>query len=103
MAKTSWTGQRQDRKSIADRVATYGLKVYCTDCGKQHRHFAQRGERLRMIGSPCCAARMHPARWGGWADWRLAAREVRRQEPAGVSDERVQRVGREYFMRGCDS
>ncbi len=96
-------GQRQDRKAIADRVATYGLKVFCTDCGKQHRHFTGRGERLRNIGSACCGARMHPSRWAGWATWRLAPRDARREEPAAVRDLRVERVGREFYMRGLDS
>ncbi len=96
-------GQRQDRKSIADRVATYGLRVFCTDCGKQHRHFTGRGARLRDLGSDCCGARMHPARWTGWAAWRLLPRSTRREETAGRRDERIERVGREFFMRGCDS
>ena len=96
-------GQRQDRKSIADRVATYGLRVFCTDCGKQSRHFTGRGARLREIGSACCGARMHPARWAGWATWRLLPRATRREETAGRRDERIERVGSDHFMRGCDS
>lgn len=96
-------GQSQSRESIADRVATYGLKVYCTDCGLQHRYFTGRGQRLREIGSACCAARLHPARWNGWAAWRLSPRDSRREEPTTPRDERIQRVGRDYFMSGCDS
>jgi len=96
-------GQRQGRQAIADRVATYGLKVFCTDCGKLHRHRTGRGERLRTIGSPCCGARMHPARWAGWADWRNSPRLTRREEISQPADPRVERVGREFFMRGLDS
>jgi len=96
-------GQRQDRATIADRVATYGLKVFCTACGKLHRHFAGRGERLRNIGSACCAARMRPSRWSGWPEWRLRSFEDRREEPAEAADPHVVRVGRDSFMRGLDS
>jgi len=96
-------GQRQDRESIADRVATYGLKVFCTDCGKLHRHFAARSERLRNVGSPCCGARMHPARWKGWDAWRMKPLHSRREETAGKRDDRILRLGGDYFMRGCDS
>jgi len=96
-------GQRQDRAAIADRVATYGLKVFCTDCGKLQRHFAARGERLRNIGSDCCGARMHPARWNGWAAWRMAPRDLRREETTTLRDERIQRVGGDFFMSGLDS
>ncbi len=101
--KLLFEGQRQDRQTIADRVATYGLKVFCTDCGLQSRHHTGRGVRLRNVPSPCCRARMHPARWSGWEAWRVAPRDVRREDVAGVRDPRIERVGREYFMRGLDS
>lgn len=98
-----WEGQSQSRASIADRVATYGLKVFCTDCGLQHRHFTGRGQRLRNVASPCCAARMHPARWSGWEAWRNKPRGLRREEAAAVADPRIVRVGGKSFMRGLDS
>ena len=96
-------GQSQDRRAIAERVATYGLKVFCTDCGLMHRHRTVGGERLRTIPSACCGARMRPSRWQGWAEWRRAPRELRREEPARPSDPRVVRVAGEYYMRGFDS
>ena len=96
-------GQRQDRKTIADRVATYGLKVFCTDCGLLHRHHTGRGERLRNVSSPCCGARMHPSRWAGWDRWRMVSRDLRREEPATLADPRTMRVGKTVYMRGCDS
>jgi len=99
----AFEGQRQDRSAIADRVATYGLKVFCTDCGLQHRHHTGRAFRLRQVCSPCCGARMHPARWEGWAAWRLLPPAARREETVTPADERIERVGRNYYMRGCDS
>lgn len=96
-------GQSNDPRAIAERVATYGLKVYCTDCGKQHRHFSGRGPRLGYVPSPCCGSRMRPARWRGWAAWRLSKRSERREEPATVPDRRIERVGGEFYMRGLDS
>ena len=97
-------GQRQDPAAIAERVATYGLKVFCTECGKRHRHFARRGLRLRNTGSTCCGARMRPARWSGWESWRGTPPILRRQEPAHVEpDPHVVRVGKDFFMRGLDS
>jgi len=96
-------GQSQDRRSIADRVATYGLKVFCTDCGLMHRHRALGGERLRNIPSVCCGARMRPSRWQGWAEWRRGPRELRREEPAALPDRHVVRVAGKYYMRGLDS
>jgi len=99
----AWEGQRQDRATIADRVATYGLKVFCTDCGLQSRHFTGRGQRLRNVASACCAARMRPARWSGWPAWRVAARGIRREDPQTVADPRVERVAGQSFMRGLDS
>jgi len=95
-------GQRQDRRAIAERVATYGLKVFCTDCGLMSRH-RQGGERLRHIASVCCGARMHPARWGGWGEWRRGPRALRREEPAAPADPHVVRKGGNYFMSGLDS
>lgn len=102
--KTSqvFAGQRQDRAAIADRVATYGLRVFCTDCGLMSRH-RQGGERLRHVASVCCGARMHPARWGGWGEWRRGSRALRREEPTAPADPHVERKGGSYFMRGLDS
>jgi len=96
-------GQRQDRRAIADRVATYGLKVFCTDCGLMSRHRTVGGERLRHIPSICCGARMHPARWGGWGEWRRGPRALRREEPAAPADPHVVRKSGHYYMRGLDS
>jgi len=96
-------GQRQDRLAIADRVATYGLKVFCTDCGMMHRHRKAGGERLRNVPSPCCAARMRPTRWGGWDEWRRGTRATRREEAAPFSDGYVLRRSGRYYMRGLDS
>ena len=96
-------GQNQNRRAIAERVATYGLKVFCTDCGLQHRHRTVGGERLRNIPSACCGARMHPARWGGWSEWRRGPRALRREEPAALPDRHVVRVAGNYYMRGLDS
>ncbi len=93
-------GQRQDRKAIADRVATYGLKVFCTDCGKLQRHRTGYGQRLRYQASPCCLARMHPARWKGWELWRVEPRHSRREEPLPVMDGDVVKVGGQLYMRG---
>ncbi len=99
----AFEGQRQDRRAIADRVATYGLRVFCTDCGRMHRHRGIGGERLRNIPSVCCGARMRPSRWRGWAEWRRTPRPSRREEPAPLPDPYVRRCGGEYFMRGFDS
>jgi len=99
----SYEGQLQDRRSIADRVATYGLKVFCTDCGLQHRHRTGVEERLRNIASPCCGARMHPGRWDGWAAWRKIRRDLRREVPVGKPDGRMFRVDGATYMRGLDS
>lgn len=96
-------GQRQDSKAIAERVATYGLKVFCTDCGQLHRHRTGLGLRLRNTESPCCAARMRPVRWSGWAQWRAATRNTRRENPTPVTDPYVVRHGKKYFMIGFDS
>lgn len=75
-------GQANDRQAIIDRIATYGLRVFCTDCGRLHRHYAGRADRLRNLASPCCGARMRQVRWKGWQHWRTADREARREEPA---------------------
>ena len=91
----AFEGQRNDRRAIAERVATYGLKVFCTDCGLMQRHKTAGGERLRSIPSACCGARMRPRVWKGWAEWRSGPRELRRQEPAPVQDDHVVRVGSE--------
>ena len=97
-------GQGQDRRAIAERVATYGLKVFCTDYGLMHRHRTVGGERLRSIPSACCGARMRPSRWKGWDAWRSGPRELRREEPAHAPGDRyVVRVGGKYYMRGLDS
>lgn len=96
-------GQSQNRSAIADRVATYGLKVFCTDCGLMHRHRTIGGDRLRHKASACCGARMHPARWKGWDQWRRGPRGLRREEPAALPDRHVVRVEGKYYMRGLDS
>jgi hypothetical protein len=96
-------GQSNDRRAIAERVATYGLRVFCTDCGLMHRHRSAGGDRLRSKASPCCGARMRPKVWNGWAQWRRASRVQRREEPAPLPDPYVARVGGKYFMRGFDS
>ena len=96
-------GQHQDRRAIAERVATYGLKVFCTRCGLMHRHRTIGGDRLRNLPSPCCGARMRPARWKGWDEWRHRSRDTRAEEPVPLADAHVVRVGRHYYMRGLDS
>lgn len=96
-------GQRQDPAAIADRVATYGLKVFCTECGKRHRHFTRRGIRLRSAASPCCGARMHPSAWPGWEMWSNKPPILRREEVADNADARLLRIGKDYYMRGIDS
>lgn len=96
-------GQKQDRRAIADRVATYGLKVFCTECGLMHRHRTGGGERLRNIPSACCGARMRPSRWSGWAEWRRGPRTLRREEPQPLGDPHVVRKAGHYYMRGLDS
>ncbi len=105
-AKRVWIpseGQRQDRAAIADRVATYGLRVFCTDCGLMHRHRTIGGDRLRNVPSACCGARMRKAKWEGWPGWRSGPRELRRQEPEPLPDRYVVRRGGKYYMRGLDS
>ena len=102
-ASPAFEGQRQDRRAIMERVATYGLKVFCTDCGLMHRHRTVGGERLRSIPSACCGARMRPSRWKGWSEWRQSSRHLRREEPARPADPRVVRVAGQYYMRGFDS
>lgn len=99
----AFEGQGQDRRAIAERVATYGLKVFCTDCGLMHRHRTAGGERLRSIPSVCCGARMRPKIWKGWDQWRRGPRDLRREEPAAVPDRHVVRVAGKYYMRGLDS
>ncbi len=101
-ASGAFEGQRQDRKSIAERVATYGLRVFCTDCGLMHRHRTNGGDRLRNVPSSCCGARMRKAKWQGWDAWRRGPRELRRQEPAPMDGYVVRRQGK-YYMRGLDS
>lgn len=95
----AFEGQSQDRQAIADRVATYGLKVFCTDCGLMHRHRTIGGDRLRNVPSVCCGARMRPGRWKGWGEWRIGLR----QEPESPPDGRIIRKGGQYYMRGFDS
>lgn len=99
----AFEGQSQDRAAIAERVATYGLKVFCTDCGLMHRHRTVPGDRLRSIPSVCCGARMRPSRWQGWEQWRNGPRALRREEPAALPDRRVVRRGGKYYMGGLDS
>jgi len=98
----AFEGQRQDRKAIAERVATYGLRVFCTDCGLMHRHRTNGGDRLRNIPSGCCGARMRLAKWVGWDAWRHAARDSRREEPEPMIGYVVRQHGK-YYMRGFDS
>lgn len=98
----AFEGQAQDRQAIAERVATYGLKVFCTDCGRMHRH-RQGGDRLRHIPSACCGARMRPSRWNGWDEWRSSGRGMGREEPEAPPDPNVVRKGGEYYMRRFDS
>ncbi len=95
-------GQNQSRKAIAERVATYGLRVFCTDCGLMHRHRTNGGDRLRNIPSGCCGARMRLAKWAGWDAWRRGPRDLRRQEPDPMEGYVVRRQGK-YYMRGLDS
>lgn len=99
----AFEGQHQDRRAIAERVATYGLKVFCTDCGLMHRHRTVGGDRLRNVPSACCGARMRPCRWKGWDAWRRGPRAARREEPAPLADRYVVRKGGKYYMRGLDS
>jgi len=103
IGRSAFEGQKQDRLSIAERVATYGLKVFCTDCGAMHRHRTAGGDRLRNIPSACCGARMRKAKWSGWDQWRRTPRPLRREEPAPPPDPYVVRKAGKYFMRGLDS
>ena len=102
-ASGAFEGQGQDRRAIAERVATYGLKVFCTDCGLMHRHRTVGGDRLRNIPSACCGARMRPSRWQGWDEWRSSGPGLGREEPARPSDPHVARVGGDYYMRRLNS
>ncbi len=94
----AFEGQRNDRKAIADRVATYGLKVVCTDCGLLQRHRPGYGGRLRHQASRCCKARMHPVRWKGWEVWRVEPRHSRREEPVPTHGEGVVGIGGQFYM-----
>lgn len=108
-SSAAFEGQGQDRRAIAERVATYGLKVFCTDCGLMHRHRTVGGERLRSIPSVCCGARMRPSRWegsassAGWDKWRALPPGLGREEPAAPTDGRIVRKGGKYYMRKLDS
>jgi len=99
----AFEGQRQDRRAIAERVATYGLRVFCTECGLMHRHRTAGGERLRSIPSACCGARMRPSRWNGWDEWRALPPGLGREEASVPSDGRIVRKGGKYYMARFDS
>ena len=53
------------RLSERERVAKFGLKVLCLNCGRRYRHRPEGPPRLRLrdAQSPCCNAPMRTVRW----------------------------------------
>lgn len=62
------SAEQAKRRAVASRVARFGRRVRCAQCGEEARVHTHAGERLRSLGCERCGGRLRPLTWRGWCN-----------------------------------